>query len=261
VSKDVVGELNTGRTRLETEALVLGYAMSRLDESYLSGRGLQGWQQAFHEAAAALSEPPASFKNLRDEFDPVHSNPRKGWRHRPLRPTRLRVIDELQEVSDDALLELVARILGRDEEAVAEAVDALAVVTRIPHNVAERLLTGRRAEEFFLENAKRLTQIEPADMVDCRQQACGFDFGVRGEPRLAFEVKGLKPLRGGIQFTGREWREAKIRRDDYRLVVVGNLAAEPVAQVFPDPYGTLKASCTLQTSVTAIWRSVVSVSL
>lgn len=247
------------RTRLETEALVLGYAMSRLDAVYLSGRGLHGWQEAYREAAAALSEPPASFNNLRDEFDPVHPNSRKGWRNRPLRPTRLRIIDELQDVSDDALLELVSRILSRDEEAVAEAVDALAVVTRIPHNVAERLLTGRRAEEFFLENVKRLTQIEPADVVDCRQQACGFDFGVRGEPRLAFEVKGLKPLRGGIQFTDREWREAKSRRGNYRLVVVGNLAAEPVARVFTDPYAGLEASCTWQTSVAAVWRSVVSV--
>ncbi len=258
-SQDIVGEETVRRTRLETEALVLGYAMSRLDEAYLSERGLSGWQQAYREAAAALCEPAASFNNLRDEFDPVHPNSRKGWRNRPLRPTRLRVIDELQGVSDDALLELVARILSRDEEAVAEAVDALAVVTRIPHNVAERLLTGRRAEEFFLENARRLTQIEPADLVDQRQQACGFDFGVRGEPHLAFEVKGLKPLRGGIQFTDREWREAKSRRGDYRLVVVGNLAAEPVARVFPDPYAGLGASCTWQTSVAAVWRSVVSV--
>ena len=249
------------RTRLETEALILGYAMSRLDEAYLAGRGLQRWSQAYREAADALSEPAASFNNLRDEFDPIHPNSRLGWHKRPLRPTRLRVIAELQDVSDDALLELVACILRREEESIVEAVDALAIIPRTAYNVAERLLTGRRAEEFFLENASRLVQVHLSEILDLRQAACGFDFGVRGQPHLAVEVKGLKPLRGGIQFTDREWREAKSRRDDYRLVVVGNLAAEPVAQVFPDPYGTLDASCTLQTSVTAIWRSVVSVSL
>jgi hypothetical protein len=248
------------RTRLETEALILGYAMSRLDEAYLSGRHLSRWSEAYKEAADALSEPAASFKNLRDEFDPIHPNSRLGWHKRPLVPTRLRIIAELQDVSDDALLELVSCILRREEEAIVEAVDTLAIVPRTAYNVAERLLTGRRAEEFFLQNTWMLVQTVPADIVDVRQEACGYDFGVRGEPRLALEIKGLKPLRGSIQFTDREWREAKIRRTDYRLVVVGNLAAAPSAQVFADPYGTLDTSCTLQTSVSAVWSSIVTVS-
>ena len=31
------------RTRLETEALIVGYAMSRLDTEYLRGRGCATW--------------------------------------------------------------------------------------------------------------------------------------------------------------------------------------------------------------------------
>jgi hypothetical protein len=42
------------RTRLETEALVIGYAMSRLDQGYLSARRCSTWQQAFDEAAGDL---------------------------------------------------------------------------------------------------------------------------------------------------------------------------------------------------------------
>ncbi len=252
---------DVSRSRLETKALVLGYAMSRLDTVYLSRRGLKRWSDAYKEAAEALSEPAASFNNLRDEFDPIHSNARLGWHKRPLRPTRLRIVAELQEISDDALLELVACILRREEEPILEAVDALAFVPRTAYNVAERLLTGRRAEEFFLRNSRALVQFETADIIDRRLDACGFDFGVRQQPFLAIEVKGLKPLRGGIQFTDREWREAKSRRENYKLVVVGNLAADPVAQVFSDPYRVLNASCTLQTSVSAVWRSIVSVSV
>ncbi len=248
------------RTRLETKSLVIGYAMSRLDDEYLAVRGLTKWRQAFAEAAAALSEPAASFKNLRDEFDPFHANSRLGWHKRPLRPNRLRIIEELQIVSSDALMEMVARILQHDEEAVAEAVDAMSFATRIPYNVAERLLTGRRAEEYFLEHSLSLVQVAAIDILDRRQDACGFDFGVRGNARLAFEIKGLKPLRGSIQFTDREWLEARSRQEHYCLVVVGNLAAEPIARVIPGPYSSLKTSCTLQTCVTAVWRSVVSVS-
>jgi len=248
------------RTRLETEALVLGYGMSRLDVAYLRARGCNTWRQAYAEAAVVLGEPIASFKNLRDEFDPVHPNPRRGWHRRPLRPNRQRVLDELQDVSDDALLELVCRILCRDEEATAEAVDSLAVTTRVAQNVAERLLTGRRAEEYFLAHSQWLVQVEAGDILDFRQAARGFDFGVRGRDQVAIEVKGMKQKRGDIQFTDREWSEAKCRKGGYLLVVVGNLIADPVARVLADPYRTLDARCAYQKSICAVWRSVVDLS-
>ena len=250
------------RRRLETESRVIGYAMSRLDGKYLAARKMEGWWDAFREAAQALNASAASFKNLRDEFDPVHPNSRLGWHRRLLRPSRLRIIEELQEVSDDALIEMVAIILSQNGEAIDETLEVLAASppTFSNTNVAERLLTGRRAEEFFLQHSLSLVQINTDDILDFRQEACGFDFGVKGNAELAFEVKGLKPLHGGILFTDREWLEAKRRRQNYFLVVVGNLAAEPLARVFSDPYNLLPASCTLQTSVTASWRSTVSVS-
>ncbi|MDQ2730885.1 MAG: hypothetical protein M3Y56_04435, partial [Armatimonadota bacterium] len=167
------------RTRIETESIVTAYAMSRLDFLYLKARGCSTWREAFAEASAALGEPPASFKNLRDEFDPLHANSRRGWHQRELRPNRQRVLNELCEVSDDALLELVARILSRDEAATVEAIDSLAVVTRTAHNVAERLLTGRRAEDYFLENCGQLVGVERTSIIDCRIDAGGFDFGVK----------------------------------------------------------------------------------
>jgi hypothetical protein len=247
------------RTRLETEALIIGYAMSRLDAHYLRLRRLSRWQDAFGEAADALGEPKASFKNLRDEFDPFHDNPRRGWHQRPLRSNRQRILDELHGVGDDALMELVGRILGKDEEAVLEAVDALSVVTRVPGNVAERLLTGRRAEDFFLQHCKPLVEVEPADVLDLRLAAQGFDFGVRGRPDWAIEIKGIKQRRGDIQFTDREWIEAKRRRENYWLIVVANLAAEPIPKIVADPYQHLRATSTVQTSVAVVWRSTVSV--
>ncbi len=249
------------RTRLETNALVVGYAMSRLNDEYLRRRGLSQWQEAFREAASALGESSASFKNLRDEFDPYHDNLRRGWHRRPLRPSRQRVLDELYEVSSGAVMALGERILARDEEAVAEAADALATVTRVPSNAAERLLTGRRAEDFFLQHCRHLVQVAPADVLDLRLAALGFDFGVKDCPEQAIEVKGLKQTRGDIQFTDREWSEAKRRQENYRLVVVANLAAEPAAKVFADPYRHLRATSSVQTSVSVVWRSTVSVVL
>src|SRR5690242_20035220 len=93
------------RQRIETEAIILGYAMSRLDTRYLAETAAQSWRHAFATASTALTIPSASIKNLRDEFDPLHGNRRKGWRGRAMRPNRQRVADEFAEVSDDALIE------------------------------------------------------------------------------------------------------------------------------------------------------------
>ena len=96
-------------------------------------------------------------------------------------------------------------------------------------------------------------------MLDLRLAAQGFDFGVQGRPEWAIEVKGIKQHRGDIQFTDREWIEAKRRRENYWLIVVANLAAEPIPKIVADPYGQLRATSSVQTSVAVVWRSTVSV--
>ena len=245
--------------RLEVKAIVVGYAMSRLDARYLAKRKLKTWQLAYAEASQALLVPPASFKNVRDEFDPIHPNERQGWKY-PIRPNRQRVLEEVSEISDEALMELVSRILQHEEESISEAIDDLASVNRITANVAERLLTGRRAEEYFQLHSQRLVNIASEFLVDMRQSARGYDFGVRGDPEQVFEVKGLKRCKGGIQFTDREWHEANLRRDNYLLIVVGNLMADPLPRVIRDPYSTLSVTCAIQTSITAVWKSTVAVS-
>ncbi len=247
------------RLRIETEAIVIGYAMSRLDRQYFAARTFSSWEQAFTEAGLALSRPPTTFKNLRDEFDPIHHNMRRGWHQRELRPNRQRILDELKDVSDDALLELVARILRREDSATVEAIDSLAVTNRVAYNVPERLLTGRRAEEYFLANSGPLIQVAGSDIVDMRQMACGYDFSVQNKPEWAIEIKGLKASKGGIQFTDREWNEAKNRCENYWLIVVGGLSGEPVPRIIRDPHSVLPTESKYRQTLTVEWHSYISV--
>ena len=252
--------MNSNRIkRLEFEAIVVAYAMSRLDRRYLQLRGLRTWREAFTEASHAMDAPASSFKNLRDEFDPLHGNNRQGWHQRPLRPNRQRVLADLCEVSDDALLELVANILRGQTEEIAEAMDALATSPRIAHNVAERLLTGRLAEEYFLANCELIVSVPSTEILDPRQAACGYDFGIRSQPEIAIETKGLRASKGEIVFTDREWAEAKLRGGSFWLVVVGDVSGEPRFRLVRDPYGLLDAKCRHQATVTASWHSRVSV--
>lgn len=241
--------------RLRTSALLIGYAMSRLDTQYLALRGLTSWQSAYKEASTALGVQPASLKNLRDEFDPFHSNGRAGWRSRAIRPDRQRILDEMTAVGGEALAALVDRLIAGDEDATNEAIDSLSVTNRIAHNVAERLLTGRLAEEFFLTHSKSLVGLEAEALRDRRDNACGYDFGVKSDPSMAIEVKGMKGLKGAIQFTDREWIEAGVRTSKYLVVVVGNLARSPKANIIADPCASLKATCRYRASLTATWEA------
>jgi hypothetical protein len=254
----MLSEDSVPRKRLETKALVIGYAMSRLDAQYLSHRGDIQWQTAYAEASKTLLIPATSVKQLRDEFDPVHANSRKGRYQRPLRQSRERVLNELHDVSDAALMELVSRILKKEDAEVVEAIDSLAVVTNVAHNVAERLLTGRLAEEYFLANSLQIIGVQPIDIIDCRLSAQGYDFGIKGRPELAVEVKGLKQMQGGIQMTDREWREAGMRKDNYWLTVIGNLTATPASQVFRNPQTSLHARCSYQQTLSVSWNARVT---
>ena len=249
--------ISENRRRLDTKALVLGYAMSRLDSKYLAASQSTSWSKAFVQAGLALGIPAASLKNLRDEFDPFHGNARYGWHKRPLRPSRQRIMGELCDLSDEALIELVSRILCRDEESAAPAIDALVQPVKVVHNVAERLLTGRRAEEWFLANCESVVNVHQTQIIDLRQAARGYDFGVSSDPSVAIEVKGLKGLTGQVLFTDHEWGEAKRRGEGYWLVVVGNLAARPLSRVWRNPVLRLVANCRYVTSVAAVWTCTV----
>jgi hypothetical protein len=244
---------------LETSALIVGYAMSRLDKAYLEAHKLKSWKEAFRRAGEALEVAPASIKNLRDEFDPIHGNARRGWKGRPMRDSRERVMGQLREVSDAALLEVINRIFAHDPEVVQEVVTPLSKPDVRIHNVAERLRTGRLAEEFFLLHSQRIANCARSLILDHRALARGYDFGVRERDGIAIEVKGLKQTRGGILFTDREWSEAMVRRADYWLVVVGNLEGNPIARLIADPTAALQAKCRYQTTIAASWGASVSV--
>jgi hypothetical protein len=244
---------------LETSALIVGYAMSRLDRTYLTARQLNTWKQAYAQAGSLLRVAPASLKNLRDEFDPVHGNARRGWTNRPMRPNRQRVMGELCEVSNAALLEMVDAILMGDPDAVQDVVKPLSRPTARIHNVAERLRTGRLAEAFFREHCLEIAGVLESRLLDHRELFLGYDFGILSRAKIAIEVKGIKQARGAIAFTDREWKEATLRRQDYWLVVVGNLATKPVAKLIPDPTATLHVKCHYQTTIAATWRATVDV--
>jgi hypothetical protein len=166
---------------------------------------------------------------------------------------------ELCDLSDDALIALVESLIQHQEPAVKEVIDVMLEPRRPVHNVAERLLTGRQAERYFMENCNQILKITASDLIDHRDAACGFDFGLHSNPRIAIEIKGLKQSRGPIQFTDREWTEATVRQQDYWLVVIGNLIGQPVPKRWSNPVGSLKSKCRYITQISTVWTTTVTV--
>lgn len=238
-------------TSLPVDALVLGYAMSRLDRRFLAEFRFRSWQAAFQATASALGVPANSMKLLRDEFDPLHPNRRRGWHLRPMNPSRIRIAEEFESVSDDALVVFVHGLLDGRRDELADAMEVLARPANVTAAAAERLLTGRRAEDFVIEHWQAITEFPPELRLDRRLDGCGFDFGIRSRPEMAFEVKGLTRSAGTVMFTEREWQEAGRRRGDYWLVVVADLATQPRPLRFADPVALYHPVRRFRTAVTS----------
>ena len=164
---------------------------------------------------------------------------------------------ELEDVSEEAIIVMTSHILNQDDASTSEAIDALSVQTPVAAAVAERLLTGRRAEEYFIANFATIIQKPAEELLDLRLSAMGYDFGVTSQPQLAIEVKGLREQRGDILFTDREWIEARLRRADYWLAIIRDLTREPKAEIVINPIENILAKCVYQRSVTASWRASV----
>ena len=93
--------------------------------------------------------------------------------------------------------------------------------------------------------------------MDCRDLACGFDFGVEGQHRLAIEVKGLKTMRGAVLFTENEWHQAARRAAHYWLVVVGGLDRHPRAKLITNPVESLTAVSSIRRTSVVSWTAKV----
>jgi hypothetical protein len=169
------------------------------------------------------------------------------------------VLAEFCDSSDQALIEIVRRILRGDELVRTLVAQPIVQARDRIENVAERLRTGRLAEEYFLDHSEALCGVTRRNLIDRRLDACGFDFGVSSQPHLGIEVKGLKRQRGDILFTDHEWRQANRRQTDYWLVVVGCLETEPCGILVKNPAEILRAACTIRTSTAVAWQSTVTV--
>lgn len=139
--------------------LIVGFYLSKFGEGGVARLGFRTYRQAFEVVGSSLHVNPNSVKNWRDEFDPYYDNGRKGWHQRGIRPSRLKVIEAFDDLSEEALCSVVLDIIKPEshEKIQGELSSALNEIqsiddkkTRILKEFVARGPTGRMAEQFFL---------------------------------------------------------------------------------------------------------------
>ena len=193
---------------------------------------------------------------MRDEFDPYHVH-RAGWYQKPLGPSRVKVVNALQDLTEIQIRELVMDILeGKTDKAEMETLLAVAAVS----DENERSVfappnpTGRKAEEHFIDFFRLYALPVCGNLTDTRDLGTGYDFEIApGSEEYFVEVKGISKVSGGILFTDKEWRTAHEKGERYFLAIVSNVNNEPVVRLIRNPAGKLKSKKNLTQVIQINW--------
>ena len=192
--------------------MICGYFLSRLDGRGYNNLGFGNQRETHARIGELLGVKPASVKNWRDEFDPIHDNGRRGWADREMLPSRVRVVETFKDVTDSELTEIVGVILANPSGYIARHVlslldDGLRRVGAEEGGEEEpgwrptRAQTGQRAEQLF-EAYHECTGLPACGALrDTRLEGCGYDYSIEmGEASgpLAVEVKGWSGTGGKL---------------------------------------------------------------
>jgi len=243
-------------------ALIVAYYLSKYDMIAYERLGFQSSTATHAEIGRILGVKPNSVKNMRDEFDPLHDNPRAGWYQRPLRPSRAKVVESFQDLSEEELCDVVLEILTNPDFITSDDFEDVInpIVRRDKRRASKSVFivrgpTGRKAEELFAEYHRQTGKPILGDLVDMRDHGCGYDFEITGSGQsVQIEVKGLDGDTGGIVFTSKEWDVAKKKGGSYYLAIVRNVSGMPNFQIIQNPASILSPKKSVFTTVQVRWN-------
>lgn len=141
-------------------ALRVAYYLSKYDKKAYASLGFSSSTRAHEEIGKTLSINPNSVKNMRDEFDAIHPNSRRGWHQRDLRPSRKKVAEMFEKLSEKELHNVVVGILSRDDFPIEvyswEVLNEDVAIKSVDKSCIEHNGTGVPQEILFFFNAEGL---------------------------------------------------------------------------------------------------------
>jgi hypothetical protein len=240
-------------------ALYVSYYLSRFNDEALKNLGYTSWNEAYDVIGEKLKVKKLSIRNWRDEFDPLFGH-RAGWYQRPMSPSRIKVVQALEDLDEQAIRALVEAILADNFQNNEEEKEQLLNIIvdddkrKTESKFIVRAPTGRLAEEYFINYFRKSKMPVDGDIIDCRDLGVGYDFRIENENNKIFvEVKGLSDLAGGILFTSKEWTVAKKECDNYFLCIVSNLGDKADIILIQNPAKKLKPKKNIYTTIQISW--------
>jgi hypothetical protein len=228
--------LNPNQIGAREKQVLAGLYLSKFDEQGLTALGFNSFTEAFNAFGYGLGGRPASIKNYRDEFDPLFSNPRKGWRNRRRRDYCMTLEQQYRDLSMAEFAALVTSFVGQLDDAILMQRD-LDVVPALS-SFAKRLITGKAAEQYFHAMHNRITEFSECDVEDTTMQGCGYDFRLwpkSGDKFRAVEVKGIAEKNGWVSLTDKEHESAASLQNRFYLFVVKNFREKPFHEMHVNP--------------------------
>lgn len=210
--------------------------------------------------AMVLGVPPNTIKNWRDEFDPIHDNPRQGWYQRRMGRSRIRTVDALGHLTEYELHSIVADILknpnGPTANELVRAIGDESDDAEPPMEPGIRGPIGHKAEKLFQAYHATKQLPKSGHLVDCRYDQCGYDFRIESDLEQYFvEVKGIAAESGRISFTNKEWETAIEHGERYFLVVVKNIDDQPEYVTIQNPAKNLAVEIRVYTTIQTGWSA------
>jgi hypothetical protein len=237
--------------------MVIAYYLSKYNDSAYLALNLGNKTKTHEIIGKILSVNKNTVKNMRDEFDPLHDNNRAGWYQRELRPSRKKIVELYQYLEEEELRDLVFEIL---ENKNALDIDNSSEVIETLDEQKENtfiIVQGnkeKKAGEFFLEFHNTNALPVPGEIIHKNDRSCGYNYEINGDSKAYLLVKGLAEDTGGISFSSKEWDIARKKGEQYFLVIVRNLYANPTIEIIPNPTTLLKPKKHIFTTVQIRWN-------
>lgn len=237
------------------KGLIVSYYLSKYDRNALEELKYGSFRAAFRDIGAKLNIPPNTIKNRRDDYDSINDNNRSGWYQKELSKSTLEVVEQFRNISEVALTEIVKDILSgtNDNNSLSEILHLEDEGTsNQPYN--NRGITGKQAEKLFIQffNEGLFNEYE-GELIDTRDDGCGYDFRLSDDHGIVFEVKGLSSEEGGISFTDKEWSVAKKLRSKYILIIISNVFLTPKVKIVINPYENINPTKRYTKVITVNW--------
>lgn len=234
------------------QAIIVSYYLSRFNDEAVNNLGYKTWKDAFDDLSEKLQINKHTIKNWRDEFDPFHGH-RAGWHQRQPRKTISNVISQFEQLEEFDIRQIAVEIINGNKIDLPEIDNSGKEVVTNPIFIL-RGLTGKKAEQFFIEYHRLNNSPIAGELIDSRDLGCGYDFEIKSKSNQHFiEVKGLASNIGGLLFTNKEWETAKRVRSRYTVCIVSNINDSPEICFINDPFLKLNPRKNIIQTVQVQW--------